>query len=184
MTTIALDGGILRPLEPVDAGPLALVLTAMDPWARLGYAAPALEGYLKREDAALTRWIVERHGKTAGVLALRSPWLRGPYVELFAILPRHQGHGLGGAVMDWAVKSAAQTAPNLWACVSDFNASARSFYARHGFAEVTPLDGLVQAGASEILLRKRLGPINIQRPRLISGRNAFHTENSDTDKHR
>lgn len=157
MTTIALDGATLRPLEPVDAGPLALVLAAMDPWARLGYAAPALEGYLKREDAALTRWIVERHGEAAGVLALRSPWLRGPYVELFAILPRHQGHGLGGMVMDWAAKgAAAQAAPNLWACVSDFNASARGFYARHGFAEVTPLDGLVQAGASEILLRRRL----------------------------
>lgn len=156
MTNTPMDGSTLRPLEPVDAGPLALVLTAMYPWARLGYAAPALEGYLKREDAALTRWVIERQGRTAGLLALRSPWLRGPYVELFAILPDFQGNGLGGAVMDWAARSAAEVAPNLWACVSDFNAPARAFYARHGFTEVTELDGLVSAGMGEILLRRRL----------------------------
>ncbi len=156
MTTIALDGGTLRPPTAADAAPLALMLAAMDPWARLGYSAAALERYLGREDAALTRWIVGRHGETAGVLALRSPWLRGPYVELFAILPPHRGHGLGGTVMDWAAKGAAEIAPNLWACVSDFNAPARAFYARHGFAEMGPLDGLVMPGSAEILLRKRL----------------------------
>lgn len=155
-TTIALDGGALRPLATADAAPLALMLAAMDPWARLGYSASALERYLDREDGALSRWIIERHGETAGVLALRSPWLRGPYVELFAILLPHQGYGLGGTVMDWAAKSAAEVAHNLWACVSDFNTPARAFYARHGFAETAPLDGLVTPGNAEILLRKRL----------------------------
>ncbi|ARJ66912.1 hypothetical protein WV31_15135 [Magnetospirillum sp. ME-1] len=156
MTVIALDGALLRPLDAADAPALAQALAAMDPWARLGYGAPALERYLKRGDPALTRWIVERNGRTAGLLALRSPWLRGPYIELFAILREVQGHGLGGTVMDWTTRHAAEIAPNLWACVSDFNAPARAFYARHGFAEVTGLDGLVSAGTSEILLRRRL----------------------------
>ncbi|BAE52748.1 GNAT family N-acetyltransferase [Paramagnetospirillum magneticum] len=156
MTAIALDGCRLRPLESEDARPLAQTLAAMDPWARLGYGEAALERYLGRDDGALSRWVVEHGDAPAGLLALRSPWLRGPYVELFAILPAFQGHGLGGTVMDWAAKSAAELAPNLWACVSDFNAPARAFYARHGFVEVTGLDGLVQAGMSEILLRRRL----------------------------
>jgi ribosomal protein S18 acetylase RimI-like enzyme len=156
MTVIALDGAILRPLEPADAPVLAQTLTAMAPWARLGYGAAALEGYLKRQDPALTRWVIERNGTAAGLLALRFPWLRGPYIELLAILPHFQGNGLGGTVMDWAARHAAEIAPNLWACVSDFNAPARAFYARHGFEEVTELDGLVTAGMSEILLRRRL----------------------------
>ncbi|KIL99752.1 hypothetical protein CCC_03924 [Paramagnetospirillum magnetotacticum MS-1] len=156
MTNIALAGCQLRPLAPGDAPALAQALAAMDPWARLDYGAQALERYFGREDRALTRWVAEHDGGTAGILALRSPWLRGPYIELFAILPGHQGLGLGGKVLDWAAKSAAEIAPNLWACVSDFNAPARAFYARHGFTEVAPLDGLVQAGMSEILLRKRL----------------------------
>ena len=156
MTIIALEGCQLRSMDSGDGASLALALAEMDPWARLGYTASALERYLGREDAALTRWVVDRQGRAAGILALRHPWLRGPYVELFAILPAHQGQGLGGAVMDWAARHAAEVAPNLWACVSDFNAPARAFYARHGFAEVVPLDGLVQPGSSEILLRRHL----------------------------
>jgi GNAT superfamily N-acetyltransferase len=157
---IAIGDGQLRPLEAADAAPLAAALAAalaaIDPWARLGYGAGALERYLTREDPALNRWAIERRGEVAGILALRSPWLRGPYVELFAVLPAHQGSGLGGAVMEWAARRAAEVSRNLWACVSDFNAPARAFYARHGFEEVGPLDGLVQPGVAEILLRKRL----------------------------
>lgn len=153
---IAIAGGRLRPLEAADAAPLAHALAAIDPWARLGYGAGALERYLTREDPALIRRVIEHGGQPAGVLALRSPWLRGPYIELFAILPAHQGHGLGGAAMDWTARHAAEVAGNLWACVSGFNAPARAFYTRHGFAEVAPLDGLVQPDMAEILLRKRL----------------------------
>jgi diamine N-acetyltransferase len=153
---IALDGCRLRPMEAVDHAPLAQALAVMDPWAGLGYGQTALERYLGRDDGALTRWVIQRGEGTAGLLALRSPWLRGPYIELFAVLPAHQGLGLGGKVLDWAARSAAEVAPNLWACVSDFNAPARAFYARHGFVEVTGLDGLVSAGNAEILLRRRL----------------------------
>ena len=156
MTIIALAGGLLRPLEPPDCSVLASKLAAMDPWARLGYGAAALDAYLGRQDGALTRWAAEQNGEMAGILALRHPWLRGPYVEMLAVLPGHQGHGLGGALMEWTARHAAEVSRNLWACVSDFNTPARAFYARHGFEEIAPLDGLVQPGMAEILLRKRL----------------------------
>jgi hypothetical protein len=58
--------------------------------------------------------------------------------------------------MEWTARNAAETSRNLWACVSDFNTSARTFYARQGFEEIAPLDGLVQPGMAEVLLRKRL----------------------------
>ncbi len=47
-------------------------------------------------------------------------------------------------------------ASNLWTTVSDFNESARAFYARLGFQEVSELPGLVSDDASEFLLRRRL----------------------------
>jgi hypothetical protein len=47
---------------------------------------------------------------------------------------------------------------NLFACVSDFNTTARQFYERNGYREVGPLPDLLMAGASEILLRKTIGP--------------------------
>ncbi|TAN66464.1 MAG: N-acetyltransferase [Magnetospirillum sp.] len=154
----ALDGCRLRPLEAADCRAMAGRLAAIDPWVGLGYGAEALARYLGRDDGALLRFAVE-HGddSRAGLLAVRSPWLRGPYIELLAIFPAHQGHGLGRVVVEWAAGQAAAGSANLWACVSAFNASARAFYATRGFIEVAPLDDLVAPGQAELLLRRRLG---------------------------
>ncbi|OAN52260.1 hypothetical protein A6A04_00775 [Paramagnetospirillum marisnigri] len=154
----ALDGCRLRPLEPADCRPMAEALAAQDPWLSLGFNATALERYLARDDAALARFAVERgEDGRAGLLAVRWPWLRGAYIELLAVFPAHQGRGLGGAVVDWVAGQTAGITPNLWACVSDFNASARVFYAARGFVEVAPLEDLVAPGRAEILLRRRSG---------------------------
>ena len=142
-----------RPLAAADIVTLAPALAVMDPWRRLGFTAVGLAAYLGREDAALTRMVIELDGRPAAALALRRPWLRGPYVELLAVLPAAQGRGLGRALVEWA---AAQGGGNLWACVSAFNGAARAFYARAGFVEVAPLADLVAEGADEILLRRRL----------------------------
>jgi GNAT superfamily N-acetyltransferase len=147
----------LRPLDPALAGDLARGLAAMDPWRTLGFSAQALQAYLGRDDPALQRYVADVGGWPGGVLALRRPWLRGPSVELLAVFADQQGRGIGKAMLDWACDQARQAGePNLWACVSDFNAPARAFYARQGFAEVAPLSDLVAEGRAEILLRKRL----------------------------
>lgn len=142
-----------RPLAVADAAPLAQGLAAIDPWRRLGYSAAGLETYLRRDDPALIRMVVDGADGVAALLALRRPWLRGPYIELLAVLPAAQGTGLGRMLVEWA---AAQGGDNLWACVSAFNRPARAFYAGLGFVEVAPLSDLVAAGADEILVRKRL----------------------------
>jgi ribosomal protein S18 acetylase RimI-like enzyme len=141
----------LRPLVAGDIDVLAPALAAMDPWRTLGFTATGLAAYLGREDGALTRMVAARGPAAAGVLVLRRPWLRGPYIELLGVLPEVQGGGVGRMLVDWA---AAQGGGNLWACVSAFNAPARAFYARAGFAEVAELPDLVVAGQQEILLRR------------------------------
>lgn len=146
---------IPRPLTPEDIAVLAPALAVLDPWRRLGFTASGLAGYLGRDDPALTRVVVEQDGAVMAVLALRQPWLRGPAIELLAVLPAGQGGGLGRGLVQWA---AAQGGDNLWACVSAFNHSARAFYARAGFTEITALADLIVAGSDEILLRFRNGP--------------------------
>lgn len=146
---------MIRPLAAAEIPALAQALVELDPWRRLGFSAAGLAAYLGREDPALSRVVTERNGAPAAVLALRKPWLRGPYIELLAVLPAARGAGLGHALVQWA---AAQGGGNLWACVSDFNAPARAFYARQGFAEVAPLPDLVAAGEGEILLRRMVRP--------------------------
>ncbi|HEU4475158.1 MAG TPA: GNAT family N-acetyltransferase [Methyloceanibacter sp.] len=83
------------------------------------------------------------------------PWLKGPYLELLAILPQFQGQGIGGKLLDWFEREGSRLgARNLWVCASSFNARTIGFYERHGFKEAATLPGLVAEGYDEILLRK------------------------------
>lgn len=152
----AVGAALLTPLDAVAAGTLATRLAAMDPWRRLDYEASALQRYLGGEGPALARYRLDCDGELAGVVTVRWPWLHGPYLELLAVLPAHQGRGLGSAVLRW-MEAEAGTSRNLWVAVSSFNAAARTFYARHGFSEIGTVPGLVRDGFDEILLRKALG---------------------------
>lgn len=152
-----LSGCVLRPLHLGESTGLGEMLSRIDPWGRLMFAPSALTAYLDKRDGALTIYGIEIDGVLAGGMTLRYPWLRGPYLELLAVLPCHQKKGLGRVVLEWVMAQARHGgAANLWACVSAFNEPARGFYRRLGFVEACVLDDLVRAGEDEILLRKRL----------------------------
>ncbi len=151
----ALTDGPLRPLAGDEVAPLAAACAAIDPYRRLGISAAGLGAYLAREDPALHRFAIVTDDGAAGVLALREPWLRGPFIEMLAILPDAQGRGLGRQVIHWAAARASSSGGNLWATVSDFNEAARIFYRRLDFIEMVELPGLITPAAGEILLRRR-----------------------------
>jgi GNAT superfamily N-acetyltransferase len=141
-----------RAPAPGEAEILAAACVTFDPYLRLGYRAETLAGYLTRPDPALDRYVIETEGHLAGILALRKPWLRGPLIEMLALLPEAQGRGLGGLVLD---RCKVEAGRNLWATVSAFHHPARRFYARAGFEEICALPGIVAEDQDEILLRWR-----------------------------
>jgi GNAT superfamily N-acetyltransferase len=144
----------LRPLAPEACPRLAETLVAMPPWSVLGHTAEVMLRYLSAEDGA-RRYLIEIGGAEAGVASVRHPWLKGPYLELLALLPGFQGNGVGAAFLHWYEQQAtACGARNLWVCASRINARALQFYGRHGFQEVAVLPDLVADGFDEILLRK------------------------------
>jgi GNAT superfamily N-acetyltransferase len=143
---------IWRALADGEAESLAAACVTFDPYLRLGYRAETLAAYLTRPDPALDRYAVDTDGGLVGVLALRKPWLRGPLIEMLALLPEAQGRGLGGRILD---RCKAEAGRNLWATVSAFHQPARRFYARAGFDEVCSLPGIVAEDQDEILLRWR-----------------------------
>lgn len=150
-------GGLLTPLvEAADAAAIAAMLVELEPWRTLGYCADALTRYLLRADPALHRFLINQGNAQAGVLCVRYPWLRGPYIELIGLAPEVRGKGLGGGILDWIEAQVRGEAGNLWACVSANNTAGRRFYHRRGLIEVAPIDDLVTHGHAEILLRKRL----------------------------
>jgi len=161
--TLALMGGRALTLEPPDGVSADVVAEAMcriDPWHTLKTRPEHLSAFLMREDAHCCRKIVRFDGGIAGAVAVRSPWLYGPYLSLLVVLPALQHLGIGSAMLSWMADEAGAGANNLWVCVSAFNGRAIKFYERHGFSRVGDIPDLVSAGFSELLLRKRLGAID------------------------
>lgn len=148
----------LTRLHPSEAETIGTRLASMDPWKRLGYGAPALTRYLASPDPGLNRFAAQEAAETIGVICIRFPWLRGPYLELLAVFPVAQGRGAGRALLAWMEEEARLASNNLWTVTSECNNRARQFYQSAGFAEVAPLPDLVASGYSEILLRKMLSP--------------------------
>jgi GNAT superfamily N-acetyltransferase len=127
----------------------------MEPWSVMQYPADRLAAFLAKPDQGVSRYCVRAGGIEAGVVSVHSQWLKGPYLELLALLPPAQGQGIGSRIMAWFEETALeQEARNLWVCASSFNARALRFYARHGFQPAATLPGLVAEGYDEILLRK------------------------------
>ena len=145
---------IWRALEGFEAETIAAACVTFDPYLRLGYRAETVSHYLIRPDPALDRYAIETGGYLIGVLALRRPWLRGPLIEMLALLPEAQGQGNGTLILD---RCKSESGKNLWATVSAFHQPARRFYAQAGFREVCALPGIVAEGEDEILLRWRPG---------------------------
>jgi GNAT superfamily N-acetyltransferase len=145
----------LLPFEPRLARPLAEAITAMEPWSVMNYPPEKLGALLASPDAGVSRYLVTLDGTEAGLVSVRSPWLKGPYLEILALLPPAQGLGIGASIMAWFEATALRgNARNLWVCASAFNVRAQAFYARHGFATAAVLPGLVADGYDEVLMRK------------------------------
>jgi diamine N-acetyltransferase len=144
-------------LDTEEASRIGRSLAAMDPWATLGYSPEALARGLTFEHPESMRHLIRRDGEILALATVRAPWLRGAYIELFAVLPHAQGQGIGEALLALVESSYRTRTDNLWLLVSGFNARARRFYERHGFGSIGSIPDLVVIGQDEILMRKRLG---------------------------
>jgi GNAT superfamily N-acetyltransferase len=152
---IDLQGVRLVGLEPAVAPQLAAAIVAMPPWSAMDYPADAMARFLAMAGDGASRYLIEVDGAEAGAVAVRHPWLKGPYLELLALLPPFQHRGIGAGIMSWFEQAGRGLgARNLWVCASSFNDGALRFYQRHGFRPAATLPGLVAESYDEILLRK------------------------------
>lgn len=151
-----LGAALLRPLRDGEIAPLAAAMAAIPPWATIGYPVADMEAFFRRADAGTYKFAIDIDGAVLGTVSVRNPFLKGPYLELLAVLPPAQKRGIGAAVLDWMAREAAGSGRNLWLCVSDFNVNARRFYERNGFAETAVLDDLALDGCTEIFMRRRI----------------------------
>jgi GNAT superfamily N-acetyltransferase len=152
---IELPRARLVALEPGGCASLAEAIVAMPPWSVVDYPADAMRRFLAGSGDGAARYLIEADDIAAGAVSIRHPWLKGPYLELLAVLPRFQSQGIGASILAWFEQEALRLgARNLWVCASAFNSRALGFYQRYGFRPAATLPGLVIDGYDEILLRK------------------------------
>ncbi|HYN79355.1 MAG TPA: GNAT family N-acetyltransferase [Lamprocystis sp. (in: g-proteobacteria)] len=158
MTPERLGFVAVEALDAGDARTLAAVLAGIDPWLTLGTSAESLARGLQSTHPDVTRYLAVRDGVTQGLVGIRYPWLRGAYIELFAVLPTAQGQGVGRAALAFIEHNFRGRTANLWLLVSGFNARARCFYERNGFRPIGVIADLLAAGEDEVLMRKVIDP--------------------------
>lgn len=148
----------VRPLRAAEGRALGPLFSSVDPWKTLGYRPEALSAYLLKRGDGLERFGFVQQGRVVGVVCVRFPWLRGPFVEFLAVLPERQGAGIGQAVLGWVEANPRWPGANVWVTVSSFHTNARRFYQRSGYREVAALPRLVAPDGEEVLLRKEAAP--------------------------
>src|SRR5271169_5237064 len=78
----------LSPLRRTSCETLAAEIVAMEPWSVMNYPADRLAAFLASADGGVARYVVNVDGEEAGAVSVRDPWLKGPYLELLALLPQ------------------------------------------------------------------------------------------------
>ena len=97
---------VLPPMSSELADMLGPAIAGIEPWSLYGYPAANMTWFLANPDSTLTCRAIYVHGKPAGAIAIRSPWLSGPYLQLLTLLPPFQCKGHGGILVDWFAEQA------------------------------------------------------------------------------
>jgi ribosomal protein S18 acetylase RimI-like enzyme len=146
-------------VEPLDrdgeAAECVELMVSSEPWLTLR---------LSRETAlaVLTDPLKEVHAirdanGVAGFVVIDMRGLLRGYVQILCVRADCRRRGLGSALLRWAEERISRDSPNVFICVSSFNAGARRLYERLGFEVVGTLRELVVPGHDELLLRKTRG---------------------------
>lgn len=149
----------IRKLVGADLPAVAAMLSAMDPWRRMGIDLTDDPPSLGRSPFQL--YGHSEPGRSPVTVVRFDP--RGmmssqPYIATLAVAPAWQGRGLGKELLFFAEARLFASAQNVFLCVSSFNEAAQRFYARNGYQKVGEFSDYFVRGASEWLMRKIKGP--------------------------
>lgn len=148
----------IRDMKPDDRAAVVRILAESDPWKRLGYTEGDWDRIFCPTPKERDSYVIELDGRVAGIAVIKQKFLLGDYLELIGIAPWARGKGLGERLLRRIESIVFARTNNLFACVSDFNASAREFYKKLGYQEIGPMPNLLVPGSAEVLLRKTSGP--------------------------
>ncbi len=149
----------IRHLGPPDIPACARLMAASPLWQRYGVTFESATARFSAGLAAGATILLADHGDgVAGFVWCepRGAFARSGYIPLIGVQPEGTGQGVGAALLAAAEAFFGQSASDVFLLVSDFNAGAQRFYARHGYRQVGALPDYVVPGVTELIYRKRL----------------------------
>lgn len=149
---------LIRAMKPDDHDAVIALLHDSEPWKTLGYTKDDWNCIFCPTPQGRDTFVIELDGPIAGIAIVRQKFLLGDYLELLGIAPWARGKGLGRDLLAHIESVVFARTKNLFACVSDFNQSARDFYRKLGYQEIGPMPNFLIPGSMEVLLRKTTGP--------------------------
>jgi ribosomal-protein-alanine N-acetyltransferase len=146
----------IRPLrDETEARHCAAFLVASEPWITLGMTfAQAMQ---RLTNPAREVLVATTHDQVVGVLILDLNGVLNGYVQILGVHPEWRNRGVGKQLIMWAENRIYRQSPNVFLCVSSFNAGAQRFYTRLGYQPIGELPDFLKQGCSEILMRKTRG---------------------------
>jgi ribosomal protein S18 acetylase RimI-like enzyme len=148
----------IRPVETrEEAEACARMMAQTEPWITLRRDYEACRRVVL--DETRERYVAYDADRLAGLLVLNVKGAFVGYIQTVCAASEYRGRGVGTALVAFAEERIFRDHPNVFICVSDFNAGARRLYERLGYRLVGELTDYVVAGRSELLLRKTRGPL-------------------------
>jgi [ribosomal protein S18]-alanine N-acetyltransferase len=142
--------------EPSDIAVCARMMSLTDPWITLDMD---YELCLKAFDGECKEiYVIEKDNVIAGFVILQTAGTFSGYIQTICVDEAFRGMGLGKMLLHYCDERVRQFSPNLFICVSSFNAGAIKLYYEFGFRLVGELENFVRQGFTELLLRKTIGP--------------------------
>jgi ribosomal-protein-alanine N-acetyltransferase len=146
----------IQPLASAqEASECADLMVRSEPWITL--RLPRESALAVVTDRAKEVHAARDAAGVSGFIVLDMRGLLTGYIQILCVRPDRRGEGLGTQLIQWAEDRIFRDSPNVFICVSSFNASARRLYERLAFQPVGRLSELLVPGHDELLLRKTRG---------------------------
>lgn len=133
-------------------------MAGTDPWVTLGRGYEASLRIIKDPSREVYA-AVDEEG-LAGFLILCMAGAFVGYIQTVVVSSERRRRGIGSQLVAFAEDRIFRQSPNVFLCVSSFNAGARRLYERLGYEYVGELSDYIVRGHSELLFRKTRGPWN------------------------
>jgi ribosomal protein S18 acetylase RimI-like enzyme len=144
----------IAPAASGDAEWCAAVMAASEPWITLRRDLTGCHEALVRPGTEL--FVAHDRGERVGfVLVAPYGFASSPYLASIAVAPQSRGRGIGAELLRFTERHFLARG-HVFLLVSSFNDPAERLYRRHGYERIGELQDYIVAGASEIILHKRL----------------------------